>query len=136
MAHRTDRLRWAALPYGAVRGESFAGADLTSVQVKNWFDRCDFSGADLRHATFAATFKMCSFVGANLRGAHLRGAHFVGCDLTDADLRDADLTGASFSYVNTGSDNGRTILNGIRWDGAQLGGTTFKRVVGQIPTSG
>lgn len=126
----SSRARWAALPYGIARKASFVGADLTSVVARCAFDRADFSGADLRLATLRASFKMCSFAGANLRGADLRGASFAGCNLSGADLRDADLRNARFTYVSTGSDNGRTDVTGALFDGANLAGATFDRVIG------
>ncbi|WP_237111812.1 pentapeptide repeat-containing protein [Nocardioides sp. WS12] len=130
---QSARARWAALSRGVVSNESFPGSDLTSVVAGAMvFEHVDLSRADLRLATMRAFFKMCSFAGANLRGANLRGATFAGCDLTGADLRDADLRDARFSYVNTGSDNGRTNLTGVRFEGADLAGASFDRVIGYV----
>lgn len=126
----TARDRWECLPYGIATRLSFAGADLTSVTARCGFERVDFTGADLRLATLRMWFKMCSFAGANLRGADLRGACLAGCDLSGADLRDADLRNVQFTYVNTGSSNGRTNLTAARFDGANLVGATFEQVIG------
>ncbi|MBD8606258.1 pentapeptide repeat-containing protein [Aeromicrobium sp. CFBP 8757] len=75
-------------------------------------------------------FRLCSFANALLVAASLRGATFAGCDFTDADLSFADLTETTFTYVNTGTDHGRTVLDGVRVDGAKLSGVTTERVAG------
>ncbi|MCL8251145.1 pentapeptide repeat-containing protein [Aeromicrobium fastidiosum] len=111
---------------------SFAGLGAGDVDPEvRWFDRCDFAGADLRHATFdGCHFRLCSFVKANLVAASFRGATFAGCHFTDANLSFADLTATTFTYVNTGTDQGRTVLEGVRVEGAKLSGVTTERVVG------
>ena len=121
--------------YATVTGETFDGADLSSVCLdRGQLDRCSLVAADLRQATLdRCRFKFCDLRRAVLRGASLRFANLAGCDLREADMRDCDLTGASFGFVNTGAPNGLSDLTGAVMDGAVLTGTTFDRVVGWPP---
>lgn len=111
----------------------FNGADLLSVAAgrSSSFERCSFDGTDLRQATLdGGFFKFCSFRGARMNGASFRGAQFAGCDLTGVDFAGCDVSGAKFGYVNTGADNGRTILRGAKFSAAQILVAEFDRVVG------
>jgi uncharacterized protein YjbI with pentapeptide repeats len=127
----SDRLNRLSLTT-TVANESFAGMSLTSLHPGNrWFERCDFSGTDLRLATLdRCHFRFCRFVGANLTGASIRGATFAGCDLTGADLTNCDLTDSTLTFVNTGTPNGFTTVNGANLHNATLGGVEAERVVG------
>jgi uncharacterized protein YjbI with pentapeptide repeats len=119
-------------PMTKVVDESFVGMSLSSLHPgSRWFDRCDFSGADLRLATLdGCFFRFCRFVGANLTGASIRGATFAGCDLTDADLGESDLTDSTFTFVNTGTPSGLTVLTRANLRNATLDGVEAEHAVG------
>lgn len=131
-AEDTRRRLRRASRYAAIKRESFAGADLTSVVMAQLrFDRCDFVRVDLRLATLdGCFFKFFDFSDANFRGASLRSVSFAGCDLTNADLRDCDLRSAQFGSVNTGTDTGHTTLNGANLTDADLQDAIFDKVIG------
>jgi uncharacterized protein YjbI with pentapeptide repeats len=130
----TARDRLASLRrYAAVSGESFDGANLSTVTAgKVWFERCSFRRVDLRHATLdGCSFKLCDLRSADLGGASLRGAHFAGCDLRDVNFSDCDLTMAAFGLVMTGSaPHGLTDATGAKFDGAVLRDLRVERVIG------
>lgn len=130
----TAKVDLASRPrYAALRRESFDGADLASVCLRQlWFTRCSFRGADLRQATLdGCHFKLCDLREADLSGASLRGVSLAGCDLTGADLRGADLTGARLGRVLTGAPPyGLTDATAVELDGAVLRDLQLDQVIG------
>jgi uncharacterized protein YjbI with pentapeptide repeats len=119
--------------YATVSGESFDGADLSTVAAgKVRFERCSFRRTDFRHATLdGCGFKLCDLRYADLGGASLRGAHFAGCDLRETNFSDTDLTLAEFGFVRTGSaPYGLTDLSGAKFDGAVLRDLRVEQVIG------
>lgn len=87
---------------GHAQGKSFAGADLTGLDLSN----CDLSGADLKGAVLEnVDFSQTNLEGAALRqavmtGAKLIGARMAGADLAGAGAAEARLTGADLSGSN------------------------------------
>lgn len=73
---------------------------------------------------------LCRFDHANLQSASLRKATFGGCDFTHADLSYADLRNAQFIYVNTGTDEGLTVMTDALLVAAKTSGMVVERVVG------
>ncbi len=102
------------VPNGAIKPQSFHGADLTGQNLRGRnFRGMDLSqakldGANLRDTTLSQT----SFKGANLEGANLRGAHAAWADFGESNLVDVDAIGTAVTRSN---------LIGAHVDGLRIG---------------
>ena len=122
---------------GHAQGKSFAGADLTGLDLSG----CDLAGIDLKGATLegvdlsrsnleAAGLRQAVLTGAKLIGAkliradlagaaapesQLNGADMTEANLSEADLTEADLTGANLEQADlTRGLFSRAVMSGVK----------------------
>jgi uncharacterized protein YjbI with pentapeptide repeats len=99
------------------RGESFAGEDLSSIDLTN----IRASGIDFRGVILSRVcLKGADLSGADLSGAVLAGADLSGATLAKASLKEADLTGANLA---------ETDLTGAVLEGAILERASMPRAI-------
>jgi uncharacterized protein YjbI with pentapeptide repeats len=103
---------------GHARGQSFAGRDLSGI---------DLSGAQLPGIDLTGALLMGSvFLGANLQGAQCAGSVWIGSNLRGVHAQDANFQGSNFSESLAGdskwknADLSQCLFERAQWDHAHL----------------
>ena len=111
--------------YDKYRGRVLLGLDLRLWGPKSkdlrrmYLKNCDLRGVDLTAADLReSNLSLSDLTGARLPGADLSGSDLEGARFVAADLSGADLSSTALSATRFASDEGQTMVTGLKVDGA------------------